>query len=299
MRKILFLFSLWLGCTLLASAETLELSDGSSLTGYIVKTDDNGLLLRAAGDAYTNVPWSKFSQAALKQLSALPKIKPLVEPFIEPDESQRPPKPEIKVNAITRLQRPEQPSLLGGLFGTGLGLFVLFVLYAANLYAAYEIATVRDRQLGQVMGLSAVFPVIGPIVFLALPVKVENPPEEEPVDTAVAEEAPTAAAEEITIVEASWRQIETQSAPQVFARGKFTFNKRFIETKFSGFIGEPKGDALKFTMEAKTTGAQFTVERIAQVTANEVIFDTTQHGQVVVPLTDIQEIILTPKTAKL
>ena len=26
--------------------------------------------------------------------------------------------------------------------------------------------------------------------------------------------------------------------PWVFARGKFTFNKRFVETKFAGFIGE-------------------------------------------------------------
>lgn len=295
MRKIFFLFSLWLGCTLLAGAETLELTDGSSLTGYIVKTDDNGLLLRAAGDEYTNVPWAKFSQTALKQLSALPKIKPLVEPFIEPDESQRPPKPEIKVKATTRLQRPEQPSLLGGLFGTGVGCFILLVLYAANLYAAYEIASVRGQPLGQVIGLSALLPVVGPIIFLSLPVKVEIPPEEEPVDAAAVPEAPVAAAPEINIVEASWRQAEKTAAPQVFARGKFTFNKRFIETKFAGFIGEPKGDATQFTLEAITAAAQFTVERIAQVTANEVIFDTTQHGQVVVPLTDIQEIKLIPK----
>jgi len=206
-RKILFLLSLWLGFTLAASAETVVLVDGTSVTGHLVKSDDNGLLLRAEDNTYTNVPWGKISQAALKQLSAQPKIKPLVEPFIEPDESQRKPKAEIKVNATTRLQQPEHPSLLGGLFGTGLGAFILLVLYVANLYAAYEIAVVRARPLGQVIGLSALLPVIGPIIFLALPVvATENPPEAEPTDAATLPDEPVAATEEITIVEASWRQ---------------------------------------------------------------------------------------------
>ena len=57
-----------------------------------------------------------------------------------------------------------------------------------------------------------------------------------------------------------------------------------------------KGDALKFTMELKTTQAQHAVERIMQVAATEVILET-QNGQVTVPLADIQEIKLTPKPA--
>ena len=96
MRKILFLFCLGLGLlSLVSRAETLALTDGTSLTGDIVKFDDNGLMLRTTGDAYATVPWAKFSQDALKQLAANPKIKLLVEPFIEPDQSQRPAKPEI------------------------------------------------------------------------------------------------------------------------------------------------------------------------------------------------------------
>jgi hypothetical protein len=262
-----------------------------------VKFDDNGLMLRAAGDAYVTVPWGKLSQDSLKHLTENPKIKPLVEVFIAPDESQRSAKPEIKVNAVTRLERPANPSLFGGLTGSPVGLFILLVLYLANLCAAYEVSVVRARPAVQVIGLAAVLPIIGPVIFLAMPMKVEAPPEENnfaaPAGTAAA--AAQRTPEEIQIVEASWRQEEKKPEAQVFARGKFMFNKRFVETKFAGFIGELKGDALNFSMEVKTSSAQFAVERIQQVAVADVIFETVQSGQVTVPLADILEIKLTPK----
>jgi hypothetical protein len=297
-RKILLL--LCLGLALLAlttEAETFALTDGTSVTGDIVKFDDSGVMLRTTGDTYTTVSWGKFSQNALKQLSANQKIKVIVEPFIEPTESERPEKPEIKVNPVTRLERPENPSLLGGMFKSSVGLFILFVLYVANLYAASEIARFRARPLGQVVGLAAVLPVIAPAVFLAMPVKMEAPPEELPVEAAGSETVPETSPEEIQIAEASWKEPEKQPEAQIFARGRFTFNKRFIETKFAGYVGVPKGDANLFTMELKAGAGQFTVERIAQVNTTDAIFETVERGQITIPFADIQEIKLHPKTA--
>ena len=62
--------------------------------------------------------------------------------------------------------------------------------------------------------------------------------------------------------------------------------------------GEPKGEALKYTMVLKS-GQQgdFTVERITQVGASDVIFEAVDRGQATVSLHDIQEITLNPKTA--
>ena len=220
-----------------------------------------------------------------------------MEVFIEPDASARPAKPEIQVNAVTRLERPAQPSLFGGVFGSPVGLFILLVLYAANLYAAFEVSVIRARPVIQVIGLSAVLPIAGPVIFLALPIRVEKPAEENdfaaPAGTAGA--AAQRTPEEIQIIEASWRQEEKKPEAQVFARGKFTFNKRFVETKFAGFMGELKGDALKFSLEVKTSSVQLAVERIQQVAVADVIFETAQSGQVTVPLADILEIKLTPK----
>jgi hypothetical protein len=303
-RKILFILGLWLGLALaVGRAETLTLTDGSTQAGDIVKFTDNGLLLRTGDNAYTNLPWARFSQASLKQLAANAKIRPLVEPFIEPDESQRPPKPEIKVGAVSRLELPANPSVFGGLATSSVGLFILLALYAANLYAAYEVAIIRARPAAQVMGLAAVLPVIGPIIFLSLPTKVEAPPEEAPAPDAAASEAPATpvaaqpSAEEIQIVSASW-QASKQPEPQVFARGKFTFNKRFIETKFVAFFGAAQTDEAKdFTMEVKTGKEQIPVVRILQVAITEVVFEVAGRGPVTVPLSDIQEIKLIPKPA--
>jgi hypothetical protein len=286
-----------------SQAETVTMTDGASFAGDIIKFDDNGILLRS-GDTYTNLAWGRFSQESLKQLSSNPKIAALVDVFILPDESQRPAKKEIQVNPVKRLERPENPSLFGGLFKSSIGLFLLLLVYAANLYAAYEVSIIRARPALQVIGLSAVLPVIAPIIFLCMSIKAEKPAEE-PVDHGHAAPAGTtetspaapAAEEEIRVTEASWKTDEKKVEPQVFARGKFTFNKRFIETKFAGYIGSPKGDALKFTMELKSAKGAFHVERITMVTATEVIFEVAGQGSSTVPFGEIQEIKLTPKPA--
>jgi len=296
-----------------AAAEplSLTLTDGAALSGDIIKIGDEGLMLHLTGETYatTNVAWSRLSQTSLKQLVAYPKIKPLAEAFIEPDASERPAKAEITTkdptddpNHIflpgTQLAEKhgiKSPSLFGGLFGSPLGLFLLLVVYAANLYAAFEVSVIRARPAAQVMGLSALLPIAGPAIFLAMPIKVAPP--EEVVEFAAPAGTAGAAAhrspEEIQVVEASWKKDEKKPEPQVFARGKFTFNKKFLETKFVGYFGTPRGDALKFTFELKTNTAQHAVERIMQVTVTEIILET-KNGQVTVPLADIQEIKLVP-----
>jgi hypothetical protein len=283
---------------LCAPAETFSLADGTTVAGDIVKVDDTGMVFRMAGDVYTNLPWARFSQESLKQLATVPKLKQIVEPFIEPDVAKHAAKAEIKINDVTRLSLPENSSLFGGLLHSSLGLILLLVVYAANLYAAYEISIIRARPAAQVVGLSAVLPFIGPIIFLAMPMKVEEAVEE-PVQ--VSSQPPASFSRpkaEVQVVEASSREDVRKPNALVFARGKFTFNKRFIETKFAGYIGEPKGEALKYTMTLKS-GQQgdFIVERITQVGASEVVFEAVERGQVTVSLHDIQEIKLNPITA--
>ena len=177
-----------------------------------------------------------------------------------------------------------------------MGLFILLALYAANLYAGYEVAAVRGRPIAVVMSLAAVLPVVGPIIFLAMPVKMEAPPEETAEAEAAGEPPPP---EEIQIAEASWQKPEhPQAQPQVFARGKFTFNKRFIETKFADFIGGATGELAKnYTLEIATTQERFVIVRITQINTDAVVFDAVQRGTATVTLAEIQEIILNPKSA--
>jgi hypothetical protein len=324
-RKFLIFFGLWLGLSAgVFAAETLTLTDGTSVSGEVEKADDIGVMVHTSADTYPTIQWTQFSQDSLKQLAANPKLKPYVDPFIEPTAADRPPKPEIKAPTVTRILLPPaqlHPALLGGLWHSSLGLFILLVLYAANLYAAYEVAIVRGKSLPMALALSAVLPLVGPIVFLVQPIRSRQEetaePEESsmgapahsaggapagagsaPASAGTSQPAPGAGQEDIQIVSASWQpgQEEKKPQPQVFARGKFTMNKRFIETKFAGFIGEPKGIAKTFTMELKTLKATLLVECIKQLAANEMILETSL-GQTTVGYADIQEIKLIPKPA--
>ena len=68
-----------------------------------------------------------------------------------------------------------------------------------------------------------------------------------------------------------------------------------METKFAGFLGtDPKGDALKYWMEVRSTAVHIGAAYIESVGATEAVF-MTDNGQVTVPLADIQEIKLNPR----
>ena len=154
------------------------------------------------------MPWTKFSQDGLKQLSAKdPKIEPLVEPFIEIPASERPPRPEIKIQDVTRLELPPKQSLIGALFSSSVGLVALLLIYAANIYAGFE-AVFRVRPIGLGMGVAAVLPVLGPVIFLSLPIVRLKPRRPTPVKGEEQKfSVPGMAANgEINIVAASWQE---------------------------------------------------------------------------------------------
>jgi hypothetical protein len=303
-RKFLIFLSLWVGLTAgVYAAETFTLTDGTSMSGDISKADDYDVMIHTTSDTFTNIQWPRFSQETLKQLAGNPKYAAWAGPFIQPTAPAQTTSENIPIKPVTRMTLPDHPSILGGMVSSSLGLFMLLVIYAANLYAAFEVAVVRGKPIGAVMGLSAVLPIIGPIIFLAQPIKAaatEEAPLEEgmPGGPPPPGAAPAPGQEDIQIVAASWQgsQEEKKPQPQVFSRGKFTLNKRFIETKFANFIGEPKGDAKNFTMEIKTLKDTIAVECIKQVGATDAILETPT-GQLTLQFSDIQEIKLTPKPA--
>lgn len=310
MSKILWtIFAFWLcGSLFHARADTFSLADGTSLSGDIVSFDDVGAKFRLADGTYSDrVSWTKFSQDGLKQLSNNPKIKPLVEPFIEIPQSERPQHPEVKVQDVTRLEVPPGQSLIGALFSSSVGLFALVLIYAANIYAGFEISVVRARSKGLVMGVAAVLPILGPIIFLSMPtnmsaVPTEVPPEGEPATIAVQGEAPVPG--EIQVVADASRPPSTAAskpAGQMFQRGQFTFNRRFFETKFSSFFGAVRHGADKDMVLLMRTGrGQYQVERITRIAASDIHLEVMLgevRQEVMVPFTDIQEIQLKPKPA--
>jgi hypothetical protein len=179
----------------------------------------------------------------------------------------------------------------------------LLLIYAANIYSGFEIAVLRARPKAVVMGVAAVLPILGPVIFLAMPMHVEAAPveaqgENEPATFAMPGQPVETASEGIQMAAGS---PPTQPAGQVFKRGQFTFNRRFIETKFAGFFSEPRGGAdAKSVMIVKTAGGEFNVRRITRIETSDMSLEVTAgdaRQEFAVPFADIQEIHLKPKSA--
>jgi hypothetical protein len=285
------------------------MADGTALVGDIVSFDDIGVKFRMGDGSYSDrFAWTKFSQDGLKTLANNPKIKLLVEPFIEKPPSERPQKPPVEIKKdedMKRLAMPLGQSLLGALFSSSVGLFALVLVYAANLYAGFEIAVVRARPKGLVMGVAAVLPILGPIIFLLMPVQMEAIPVEASTEADPATFAlpgqPTTLGEMQVTAGAFHPPADSPAAGQIFQRGQFTFNRRFFETKFSGYFGVVRHGADKdMVLFVKTGGGKYQVERITRITASDVHLEVTLgevRQEVMVPFADIQEIQLKPKGA--
>lgn len=298
-----------------AAALTFEYADGAKFTGDIVQKTPAFLQVRADG-GYTNLDWSKLSQDTLKELKAVAattkdqKLDEFVTPFIEISQEEIIKKTEVVIKPVPRLERPAKGSLIGAMFKSSLGLVCLLLIYAANIYAGYEVACVRAYPPMMVCGISAVAPVIGPIIFLCMPTKLPARPqeEEEPLEAAApgaaapghsASYSGEAAAGQEAGGSAAAAEAGGHAAPsalpqtQSFKRGQFTFNRRFIETKFSPFFGAVRrGDTKDLVLVVKSMRGEFIATRISRIAANDMHLDVHKGGasqEVQIPFVEIQE----------
>ena len=318
-------------CGLLAAAayaETFKLANGETMTGELLagSANDAGVQIKVGEGKYEKVPWANFSQEDLKAFAKVQKLEPLVEPFIEITQEEKTKKTEVNIKQPPRLERPAAQSLIGALFSSGLGAFVLLLLYAANIYAGYEVSIFRARPAALVCGISAVLPLAGPIIFLSMPTKIA--PAEETWETSAAAAAATAATDAVNPMAADGAehpaglrlagtgpadavksgQVEAgEQKPALpptttYQRGQFTFNRRFIETKFPGFFGVVRRDADRdMVLVIKSSRGEYFGQRISRIAANDLHLQV-QRGhaseEVMIPFVEIKEIRLQHKDAK-
>jgi hypothetical protein len=312
-RSYKFIGLCWLALwTFSLHAETFQLNDGRTLTGdlLVASANDAGVQIKSGEGKYEKVSWSDFSQAALKEIAQKPKLGQFVEPFIEIPQGERVKKTEVKINDVPRLSLPAKGSLLGSLFGSSVGLVCLLLIYGANIYAGYVIGAVRAYSPGLVCGIAAVAPFVGPIIFLCLPTRMDKvaepihaePPAAELITSSFAGD-PDAVQHATGLHFADQPQAAGATLPetQIFQRGQFTFNRRFIETKFSGFFGLIRRDVDKdLLLVLKTARGEFIAHRITRIAANDMHVEVrkgTATSEVSIPFGEIQEIQLKHKEA--
>jgi hypothetical protein len=306
-------------------AETFKLTTGETLNGEVLPTtaNDQGVQIKVGEGDYQRVPWTSFSQDDLRTFVKNQRMEPFVEPFIEISQEEKIKKTEVNIKEPPRLERPVRQSLLGALSSSTLGVLLLLVLYAATVYAGYEVALFRAQPVGLVCGLSAIpfLGVLAPIAFLAMPTRIAKTAAEIREEAAAAQSAaepitqPAGAADEVNPMQgqaahpAGLKLAHTEAGhdkpaiPETvtYQRGQFTFNRRFIETKFPGFFGVVRREADRdMVLDIKTSRGEFIGQRISRIAANDLHLEIQRggaHEEVLIPFQEIQQIRLKHKDA--
>lgn len=311
--KILSCLIVAAGWAWTGAAATFSLNDGQTISGDVSSGTAQGLILRKGEGEFTpRIPWTNFTQSALKQLSSNPKIKPFLEPYLELDEPEPSATKKKQITADPkipeRMERPDPKAGLGGLFKNGLTLTLIFLIYAANVYAGFEVALFRNYPPAVVCGVAAVAPFLGLMVFLCLPTRLQKSHDELAAES-MAHHAPEAPAHghghpqahgsEEAPAEAA--ASAAPAAPQaiVYLRGQTTFNRRFFETKFAGFLRMVPGEAEKDkVIEVKSSRGDHVGTRLARVQPAEIYLQVTKGGassEVMIPFTEILEVKIRPR----
>jgi len=297
---------------LVAAGGEFKLTNGDILKGEGANFTDDGLAVRlAVGGFSPTVPWGRISQETLKELLQNPQAKPFVEPYIEipPEERRRdkPAKKEIIVRDPPRVTLASgKPSILAA-FGTPIGMFIAGILYIANLFIAVEVARFRSRPPGLVAAVSALFPFFGPALFAVLPAASAHSPDAAP-ETAPQEAAAAPAA--APKGSAGGLSVAGHAAPaqaggsaayaQVYNRSNTTFDRRFFETKFTGFFRMVPSDAEKdMVLVVKAAKAEYVARRISRISSNEMHLQLQRgNTEVSVSYGEIVEVSVRHKDAK-
>lgn len=296
-----------------ARAASYALLNGTTLEGEPISPTAAGLVVKKVDGSFApRMGWTNFTQEALKELlKEQPKAKPFIEPYLEEDESDADKKPAliIKPKEHDRLARPDAKAGMGSLFSSPITLVLLLLAYAGNIYAGFEIGVFRNYHPGLVCGVAAVAPVLGPVIFLCLPTRIQKS-----LDELAAESMAEHGGGEVTQLsyvhpgsqeatpeqQAAQQAAAAQSQITVYQRGKTTFNRRFFETKFSGFLKVVPGEAEKDKeIYVKSARGEYVSTHLTRVQPNEIILQVQKGdatADVIVPFPEILEIQVRPRT---
>jgi hypothetical protein len=300
---------LWAGLAL-AGGAGYPLTDGTLLEGEPISFNAQGMVVKKPDGSFaTRVGWTNFTQEALKELAKQPKAKLFLEPYLEIDEADAEKKPvlEIKPKTLRRLDRPDPKAGWGSLFASPVTLTLLVLLWAGNIYAGWEVGIFRNYPPPLVAGLAAVLPVLVPVLFVCLPPRLKKTHDELAAESMAQYDEGQQPQLQVGYrgqpgeAEAEEAAANAQPKMTVYQRGQTTFNRRFFETKFAGFLkmvpGEAEKDMVIFIRSAR---GEHSGSRLTRVLQNELHLQVSKGdatADVIIPFSDIYEIQVRPREA--
>lgn len=270
--------------------------DGQSVQARPVAFKDTHIQLAIQGGGYTNVAWGRLSQESLQRLTNLPNYKAFATPFLDPRPMSTPAAPKITIKEVKRMERPGK----GGMMSSPVMWLMFLLVYAANIYAGYEIAIYRQRPPAVVCSVAAVAPVVGPAIFLAMGSGIAK--ELEAIEGGGEEEGSegegaageTAQPAEVEAEAQTTKASEAKAATSVFDKGKFTFNRRFFETRLTAFLKAVPEDSTKVLKVISGRGT-YVGTGITRLSANELTLHVVKgpaSEDVLIPFQEISQITI-------
>ncbi len=310
---ILVSFCLFLTGAAAVRGGTYPLKAGGAIEGSPLNFNEQGVNFQASdGSIVQRQPYDNFTQDGLKQLlkdAPHDEDKAFVEARITDIAQEKVKQREITLNPVPRIERPTTNTGLFAAFGSPVCLFLMLLIYAANIYAGYEVSVYRNTPPVPVCVISAVAPVLGPIVMLSLkkaPVFADSRPVTTTTETSAIAEiaevvspggglAQDASGSVGTNVEASGAgPAQKLPEPVVFRRGEFSFNRRFFETKMPGFFrvvpSEKDKDLVLFVSCVRGDFVGRRISRIGQNDMDLEVFKDNVTANEMVPFTEIKEV---------
>ncbi|MDA7916542.1 hypothetical protein N9B94_04835 [Verrucomicrobia bacterium] len=269
--------------------------------GVIFKRKDNGRLTK-------RYVWTLFTGETLRVFSGDPTMATFVEVLIRPTEAEmksgefapdipeRAPKPAISVGE-TEAPRlpPAEVGMIGGFFSGG-GMLLLLIFAGASGWAGWVMGEYKRYPKPAFAGIGAALPFIGPIVMYFLPlrrIRISVPTplniEEEDEDEDEEEE------EEEEIYVEPEPVAPSYPATEIFKRGDFNLNRRFVEHRFANFSKALEGDDVDMIMVIKSARGEFISNHITKLPEEGMVFqvqkgDGNAYVDQTIPYTDLLEI---------
>lgn len=292
-------------------AADFKLNNGDVVRGETSRVTDDGVVVRLSVGGFSPViGWGKLSQETLHELVKDPAAKEFAEPFIDIPLEQRMAqrkKPDIHIKEAVHPEIPaEKTRFFSALLSSGMGIFILILLYGGNLFAAYEIALFKARPTALVCGLAAVIPFFGPALFLMLPGAEEShvgshTPAAVAPDPVSAEVKGAMGQSSLGLAAAGGSHAQQQASGNpnyttVWDRNNATFDRRFFETKFAGYFRVVLGEQEKsLLLVIKTAKREYVAQRISRISMTELHLMLQGGQEAGLPFGEIVQIATKPK----
>jgi len=293
-----------------ASTNEFVMSTGDILKGEIASANEDGLVVRLyIGGFSDRVSWTRFTQETLQQLVKNPQARIFAEPFLDVPLDLKPKKAPVKKaftpKPVERIELPPAKSDFMAVITAPAVMAILALLCLANLFTAYEVALFRGRPVPLVCGVSALLPVIGPLVFLSLP-SLHDYGAAEPAHPSAEASAEHGAPSPVggsgaLSMNKGGKAAHTALQPATYSRNDVNFDRRFFETKFPEFFRMVLGEAEKeMVIVIKTVRNEYIARRFSRITGNEVHIQLVRSGtsDVGVSFSEITQVQLRHKDAK-